>query len=168
MATTAAPNSNPIVPQSSGEYREYAIYSLDDGRIVQKRISEQSQTEWTTKMNSLISIVDEDIAHLDSENNIDDAEVKSSGTASIQEVAVAYLQKAWKQEDPYSALILFNRFNDYRNSQGWSLNQVYTNLSSAGLLQSEWDDMLVGFPALLANSDELSAVDTINRQWRNR
>lgn len=61
--------------------------------------------------------------------------------ASIKLIALNFLRRALKKEDPYIAYLRFDRFNDYRLAQGWTINQVVTQLSSVGLTAEEWEKM---------------------------
>ena len=57
-------------------------------------------------------------------------------------MALAYLRKAYSLTDPYQAYLKFDRFNNYRLSQGWSITQVVSGLTEVGLDQDEWSLML--------------------------
>lgn len=69
--------------------------------------------------------------------------------ADIALVAIQYLRKAYNTIDSFEAYKRFDKFNDFRISQGWSINQVVSGLSWVGLTQDEWDLMYVRYSYLI-------------------
>ena len=65
--------------------------------------------------------------------------------ATDREVAVAYLRRAYSFGHPYKAYIWFERFDTFRQANGWSAGQVATALIAEGLTQDEWDNMLARY-----------------------
>ena len=124
-------------------------FTFDDGRIIRRNIRAKDALSWA---NLLIDLP----AEVEAKAQIDDAEEASETDneittvkqASIKQVALAYLRKAYSLGDPYLAYLKFARFNDYRLAQGWTLAQVVSGLTEVGLTQEEWGLMLARYQYL--------------------
>ena len=56
------------------------------------------------------------VTQQDAQEGVDpDTEITANKEATIQERAVAYLRRAWQEEEAYDAYRLFDRFNTYRS-----------------------------------------------------
>ena len=142
----------------AGVLRGTVDITITDGRVFRRLLSAISQVDWDAKLAALGDDQLEKVARQDadaeSDNNNEIAAVKE---ASREQVALAYLRKAYSLGDPYKAYIKFDRFNDYRLDKGWSLNQVVTNLAAVGLEQAEWDLMEARY-IYLSNAQRVTAM----------
>lgn len=86
-----------------------------------------------------------------------DGEVVANDNATIEDVAYAYLKKAYSLPDPYESYLKFDKFNNYRVSKGWSTSQVVAGLASVGLTQEEWDLILARY-TYLSNAQRVTAM----------
>ena len=155
--------------------------TLDDGRIKRIRIP-VDEADITLYEGGNSAALDSYIADAqarviarvkdqDANNNISpDVAVAAETEATIQDRAVAYLRKAWREENAYDGYLLFDRFNDYRQSQGWTLDQVQANLASAGLTDEEWTSMRSAYEYLNGGKrpNTMSSYQTIQANWENR
>lgn len=128
--------------QADGQRRGVIEFTFDDGRVVRRSVRAPDITAWTALLLAIDGEVEAAIQLSDAEEaSQTDTEITAVKQASIKQVAVAYLRTAYATGDPLRAYLLFSRFNDYRNSQGWSMDQVVTNLATVGLTDEEWADM---------------------------
>lgn len=99
-----------------------------------------------------------------------DTDIAANKEATQQDKAVAYLRRAWQEQDAYQAYRLLDRFNTYRQAQGWTLNQVQANLASAGLTVAEWDSIKTAYQYLSAGTRpaEMAAAAVIQDTWEAR
>lgn len=132
--------------QADGSRRGTIEFVFDDGRVVTRHIRSPDATAWANKLIDLPAEVELKMQMDDAEEASDqDVEITAVKQASIKQVALAYLRKAYSLTDPYQAYLKFDRFNNYRLSQGWTVNQVVTGLAEVGLTQEEWDLMLARY-----------------------
>lgn len=144
--------------QADDSRRGTIEFTLDDGRVIRRNVRAPDATAWA---NLLIDLP----AEVEAKIELDDAEIASNTDneitavleASQEQVALAYLRRAYQIGNPYLAYLKFDRFNDYRLVKGWSLTQVVSGLSSVGLTQEEWDEMLERYQ-YLSNSTRITAM----------
>jgi len=104
---------------------------------------------WANLLINLPSEVEESEQLKDAEEASEtDEEIIAVKQATIKQVALAYLRKAYSLSDPYQAYLKFDRFNNYRLAQGWTVNQVVSGLTEVGLTQDEWDLMFARYQYL--------------------
>lgn len=99
-----------------------------------------------------------------------DTDIAANKEATAQEKAVAYLRRAWQEEDAYKAYRLLDRFDIYRQAQGWPLNQVQSNLAAAGLTVDEWDSIKTAYQYLSGGTRpaDMAAHAVIQENWEAR
>lgn len=132
--------------QASGQHRGTVAATFSDGRIVERNIRAADLDAWNDKVAAISAEIQTQMEKRDAEDAVQtDTEVGANKEASIQQTAVAYLRVAWDTEQAYDAYLLFSRFNNFRNNQGWTLDQVASNLLAAGLEQEEWDEMKAAY-----------------------
>ena len=107
----------------------------------------------------------------DAEEGVDaDTDIAANKEATQQEKAVAYLRRAWQEDDAYQAYRILDRFNTYRNAQGWTLDQVQANLAAAGLTVTEWDSIKTAYQYLSGGTRpaDMAAHAVIQANWEAR
>lgn len=87
-----------------------------------------------------------------------DEEIVEKTFAVTEEVALAFLRKAYSMDDPYQSFRRFDRFNNYRLLKGWTMEQVVDGLTSVGLTQEEWDLMKIRY-AYLGDSGRVTIME---------
>lgn len=87
-----------------------------------------------------------------------DNEIVAGDYADVALVVLKYLRKAYALNDSYESYKKIERFNNYRVSQGWAINQVVAHLSAVGLTQEEWDLMLARY-SYLSNAQRVTAME---------
>ena len=128
--------------QSDGSRRGTVRLTFADGRVFQRRLVAVDATAWANLLLDIVSEQEAKVAKDDADaESRNDNEILAVKEASQEQVALAYLRRAYEIGDPYLAYLKFARFNDYRLSKGWSLNQVVAGLASVGLTETEWLDM---------------------------
>lgn len=159
------------LPQTDGSYKGAVIATLDDGQVITVQVRAPN-----------ITIKDEQVAAASIEaqaraerDNADAAvdpsrDPDANGQASKKQVAVAYLRRAYAEEDAYEAWRKFSRFNNFRNAEGLSLAQVQAHLADAGLTSEEWTLMRNEYQYLngAGRPDTLANARTIQAQWEAR
>ena len=156
--------------QASGERRGTINVDFGNGRVVRRSIRAQGADAWAALLLEIEDRIEREVRQQDAEADIEDAEIEANGEASIAERAVAYLRDAMERDTAIEAYRLMVRFDNYRQSQGWSWNQVATNLMSAGLEQEEFDAMRTAYqylsgggrPAIMAEARD------IQENWENQ
>ena len=127
---------------STGKRSGTIDFTFADGRIITRNVRAQDATAWAQLLIDLPAQVEKDIEILDAQEVAEtDNAIASYKDAPIKRVALAYLRRAYSTGDPYRAYVKFERFNDYRVAQGWTVNQVVTNLAEVGLTDDEWTEM---------------------------
>lgn len=157
--------------QATGQHRGTVEVEFSDGRIKRVPVRAADADAWA---NRIVDVGAESLVKLtnsDAEDGVSaDTEIVKRGFASKKLRAVAYLRRAMQQELAYDAFLLFDRFNDYRNAQGWNLNQVSGELAESGLTAEEWEKMKnvyqflsgAGRPAIMSQTRD------IQDQWGSR
>lgn len=157
--------------EANGEHRGIVEFEFDDGRVIRRNLSAVSLGAWSEKLIDIGAELQAAQERADANDGVSaNQEITAHKQANAKQRAVAYLRNAWEQENAYAAFLLFDKFNTYRLAQGWTLNQVQTQLASAGLTAEEWTGMRdayqylssAGRPAIMA--DNL----TIQAQWESR
>lgn len=135
--------------QADGSRRGTIEFILDDGRVITRTVRAPDAIAWANLLIDLPAEVELKVQQDDADeaSNTDD-EITAVKQANIKQVALAYLRRAYSTGNPYAAYLKFSRFNDYRLSQGWNLNQIVTGLTEVGLTQDEWDNMLARYQYL--------------------
>lgn len=157
--------------QAHGEHRGRVEVELSDGRIFTPSVRAPDAPTWANRIVDIGQEVLDQTIEQDSQEGVDaDTEVTAHKLASVKQRAVAYLRKAWEMENAYEAFLLFDKFNDYRNAQGWNLNQVQANLIDEGLTVEEWDAMKTAYQYLAAAGRPaiMSDARDIQANWDNR
>ena len=146
--------------QASGEHRGQVAVTFDDGRVVTKNLRTPDADTWADLIANIMARVQDEVSENDAYEAVEqDVEILNGyKEASLPQMALAYLRKAQEEEDPYKAYLKFSRFNDYRVNQGWSMNQVVAQLSSAGLTADEWVDMRARYQ-YLSNAARVTAME---------
>lgn len=144
--------------QASGEHRGVLEFTFSDGRVIRRTVSAPDAAAWSNLIVDMSAEVEAQVALSDAQEGISpDQEIAANKEASIKQRALEYLRKAYSTGDPYVAFLLFDRFNNYRLAQGWSLNQVHQQLADAGLSEEEWDNMLERYQ-YLSNTGRVTAM----------
>lgn len=159
--------------QNNGEYRGRLQFIFDDGRTVERNVRAADGNAWANLIVDLPAEVEQWMRQQDAgaaaegDTEIVDAE---PGQATREEIAVAYLRKAYSLESPYEAFLKFDRFNNYRLQRGWNINQVVTGLASAGMTQEEWDVLQSSYQYLSnpARVTAMEAYQPIVANWEAR
>jgi len=171
VQTADVREGDPTVQENTGQHRGTVDVTFTDGRVLSINIRAADQDEWNDKVAAVQAEAQARMTQSDAEAAVNpDAEVQADKEATLADVAVAYLRRAWNQEQAYDAYLLFSRFNNYRLNQGWTLDQVQTNLQAAGLTVDEWDEMRTAYtylngagrPAIMADNR------TIQSNWEAR
>ena len=146
--------------QADGQHRGLVVVTFTDGRIVERFVNAADADEWADKIANISARVQEEQSQQDAEEAVENDEeiLADYKEATRNQQAVAYLRRAMEQGDPYIAYLKFSRFNDYRLSQGWNLNQVEAALASEGLTSEEWQDMRDRFQ-YLSNAARVTAME---------
>lgn len=146
--------------QASGEHRGTVAVTFDDGRVIERNVRAPNADAWADLIANILTRVQEQVQEADAQEAVEnDVEILNPyKEASTAKMAVAYLRRAQETEDPYRAYLKFSRFNDFRVAQGWSLNQVVTNLMAAGLTEDEWTDMRARYQ-YLSNAARVTAME---------
>ena len=135
--------------QADESRRGTIVFTLDDGRIIRRTVRAPDATVWANLLINLPAEVEEKVQIDDAEDASEiDSEITAVNQATIKQVALAFLRKAFGLTDPYQAYLKFDRFNNYRLSQGWTVVQVVSGLTEAGLTQDEWDFTLARYQYL--------------------
>lgn len=157
--------------QASGEHRGVIQATFADGRIKERQFRAPGADAW----NDLVANVQAEFeARQQADDSVDgvsaDVEVTANGEASIQQRAVAYLRAAMEQEDCFEGYRLLDKFNDFRNQQGWNLDQVRSGLASAGLEEEEWEQIKTAFQYLSAAGRPgiMNSYKAIQKAWEGR
>ena len=156
--------------QASGEYRGMLEFIFDDGRVITRNVRAPDATAWANLSVDLADEVEAQVQEQDAEEAVDaDEEVQPYKQASREQLALAYLRRAHRNEDPYRAYLQFSRFNDWRLAQGYNLNQVAGALADVGLEQEEWDAMLAAYQWIsnAARVTAMEAYQSIKNGWPN-
>lgn len=128
--------------QPDGSRRGTVDLTFADGRVFRRHLRAADAARWANLLLDIVAEQEAKVAQDDADEASEtDNEIAPVKEAGIKFVAVAYLRKAYQIEDPYLAYLKFERFNTYRNAQGWNLNQIAVKLSTAGLTSEEWTDM---------------------------
>jgi len=128
--------------QADGSIRGIIDFTFDAGVPERRSIRAQNQAEWDSKLLSLPSLVEASRTKSDAnEASEQDSPIAANKEATDKQVALAFLRNALDEENPYKAFRRFDRFNDFRLTNTWSLGQVVAALSSEGLTSGEWDRM---------------------------
>jgi len=157
--------------QASGEYRGTVDATMTDGRLITKNLRAPTLDAWNDKIANVQDEIEAQVSQRDAEDGISpDDEITANGDASIEQRAVAYLRRAWQEERPRDAFLLFDRFNDFRNQKGWNLNQVQAGLASAGLGVEEWNDMSAAYQYLsgAGRPSTMNDYEAIQGVWEAR
>jgi len=157
--------------QSSGQHRGTVSATFTDGRIEERNVRAANLDEWNDKIAAISDLIQEQVEKQDAEDSVDpETEVSAEGEASLAQAAVAYLRAAYREDQAYDAYLLFSRFNNFRTNQGWTLDQVATNLVSAGLEQEEWDGMKTAYLYLNGGGRpaQMASAKIIQGNWEDR
>jgi len=152
--------------QADGQYRGTVEFTFDDGRRVLRNVRAPDAAGWSALLLSLEASVLDQVSREDAEASVDpDQDITGVGQANQKQVALAYLRRAYRTGDPWTAYKLFDRFNSYRVSQGWTIGQVQTQLATVGLMQDEWNLMAARY-SYLSQTNRVTAMgayqDVIN------
>lgn len=158
---------------NDGSRRGTIDFTFDDGRVVRRTVRAPDATAWANLLIDLPSKVEAQMAQRDAESAAQtDDEVNDApiGESSREQIAYAYLKKAYSLDDPYEAYLKFDKFNNYRISKGWNLNQVVAGLASVGMTQEEWDLMRDAYQYLGQATRVATMVDyvPILATWKAR
>jgi len=157
--------------QASGEHRGTVTATFADGRIVERNLRAPDADAWNDKIAAISAEIQAQQEVSDADSGVSpDAEVVANGEASIEQRAVAYLRRAWQEENCRDAYLLFDKFNDFRLARGWNLNQVQAGLMGAGLTVEEWDSMKTAYQYLAGAGRPAIMNDylTIQGNWEAR
>lgn len=122
----------------------------EDGTILFNTLADKTAANAVKVEKSLVNNESEEMSETDNE-------IIAGDYADIRVVALRYLRKAYLIEDSYAAYKKFDRFNSYRVSQGWTVNQVVSNLATVGLTQNEWDTILTRY-VYLSNATRVEVM----------
>lgn len=144
--------------QADGTHKGSIEFIFDDGRRVERRLVAADLNDWTNQLADMPAKVEAEQQIQDAAEAVEaDEEVAPYKQANAKQLAVAYLRRAWNEEDPYKAFLKFSRFNDYRLAQGLTLTQVKAHLMDAGLKDEEWTGMLAAYQ-WLSNAGRVTAM----------
>jgi len=144
--------------QADGSYRGVIEFEFDDARIVRRSVRAPDASSWSALLLTLEAEVQASQERQDADAIVDpDVDISANGQANQKQVALVYLRKAYQTGDPWIAYKLFDRFNAYRVSQGWTLGQVQTQLATVGLTQEEWDLMAARY-SYLSQTNRVTAM----------
>ena len=145
MSIVSTVQSPPRV-QASGQHRGAIAFTLDDGREITRNVRAPDLASYNELGNALEAGVLESVQNQDSEELAQtDGAIGAHKQATAKQVARLYLERAMGEDDPHLSFKKLNRFNDYRISQGWTLNQVATGL---GIDSGHWDEAKARFQYL--------------------
>ena len=156
--------------EATGEHRGTVIVEFTGGRTVERRLRAPDAAAWAELMLDIEERIESETQESDANENIKDEEISANGEATRAQRAVAYLRRSMEQEQAADAYALMARFNNFRTDNGWSWNQVVTNLAAAGLEQEEFDEMRASYQYLNGNGRPaiLAEARTIQAQWEAR
>lgn len=129
--------------QAHGELRGRVEIEFGDGRVVRRKLCAPDSTAWNAR---LTTIGDEELAKAtkdDGAGQVDpDEPITARRYATQKERAVGYLRAAMRSDHPNRARRIFEQFETYRNSKGWSYVQTRNQLRGhAGMSDEEWEEM---------------------------
>jgi len=160
-----------LTVQASGQYRGVVVATMDDGRVIERNMRAPDGDAWSDLIANIASKIDAQVAAGDAQEAVDpDADPQANKDATQQQVALAYLRSAMGEELAFDAFQRFDRFNNFRNNQGWTMEQVATNLAAEGLTADEWAEMQTvylylngnGRPAIMQEARDIQAA------WEDR
>ena len=157
--------------QASGQHRGTVDATFDDGRVVSRNFRAPDLDAWNDLVAAAQATIQAQQEVQDAEDGVGpDTEVTAHKEASIEQRAVAYLRRAWQEENCRDAYLLFDKFNDYRLAKGWNLNQVQAGLASAGLGVEEWEEMKTAYTYLngAGRPAIMNDYQTIQGNWEAR
>jgi len=144
MAVTSVDvRGDSLTVQSNGEHRGLVVITFDNRPPVEQNLRAPNAAAWADLLVNVQAKVEQQVAEQDAQKAVDEDVPISEpkGESTPQQRAVAYLRRAYELGDPYAAYLKFQKFNDYRLAQGWTINQVQQNLAVAGLTETEWTDI---------------------------
>jgi len=144
-----------------GGNRAAVEYTFASGHIEPKRISNAGVDEsaaLTAAINNIPN-VEGSISGLDAEKaEHNDSDIVATGEASMQQVARQYLKRAMREDDPIIAFSKLDKFNTFRNNQGWTAAQVKAQLN---LNDDQWNKITTRYSYLLASQQVLIDYQTV-------
>jgi hypothetical protein len=146
--------------EASGEHRGRVSVTFSDGRVIERNLRAPDADAWADRIANIQSTVQQEVEDQDANEAAEtDVEIlQPYKEASLPKMALAYLRLAQQTENPYRAYLKFSRFNDWRERNGWNLNQVAAQLSSVGLTEDDWTDMRARY-LYLANPARVTAME---------
>lgn len=150
-----------------GKVKGRVRYTFADGREVICRLMCPSIGEWPALVTSYTASLERTVALQDAARGIEDEPIAATQTATQAQRAVAYVQKALEQKIAYDAYRMLDRMNDWRRANGWTVNQVRTQLIDAGLRETDFDKAIAAYQYLSQGTRpaEMAAAASIQAVW---
>lgn len=157
--------------QASGQVRGTVDVTFTDGRVFTRNLRAADLDAWNDMIANYTAVIEAQVAESDAYDDLNpDEDIAAHKEATVKQRAVAYLREAMQQEYAREGYRRLWKFDQYRQAQGWTVNQVVTNLLEAGLTQEEWDEMLAAYQYLsdAGRPAIMNDYHAIQEQWSNR